>query len=191
MDPVPVAVGGAGSGAHADDVARLRAAAGGDPRAVRWLLDDVAPTVFGFLHARLGGDRPVAEDLLQETLLEVVRCAGDYRGDAAVATWMCAIARRRLARHYEHERKTAVAESRLRLVVPEQSEGEELERRDEVTRALGRLSALHRQVLVLKYLDEQSVQQIAEQVGRTPVQVQSLLQRAREGLHRELEVGDD
>lgn len=178
MDPVPVA--------PAADVTRLRAAASGDPRAVRWLLDDVAPTVFGFLYARVGGDRPVAEDLLQETLLEVVRCAGDYRGDAAVTTWMCAIARRRLARHYEQERKTAVTESRLRLVVPQQPEGEELERRDEVTRALGRLPALHRQVLVLKYLDEQSVQQIAEQLGRTPVQVQSLLQRAREGLRREL-----
>jgi RNA polymerase sigma-70 factor (ECF subfamily) len=191
MDSVPVALPGDAAGAHADDAKRLRAAASGDPRAVRWLLDEVAPTVFGFLYARVGGDRPVAEDLLQETLLEVVRCAADFRGDAAVTTWMCAIARRRLARHYEHERKTAVAESRLRLVVPEQPEGEELERRDEVTRALGRLPALHRQVLVLKYLDEQTVQQIAEQLGRTAVQVQSLLQRARDGLRRELEVGRD
>lgn len=181
MDPVPVA---------APDAERLRAAAAGDPHAVRWLLDDVAPTVFGFLYARVGGDRPVAEDLLQETLLEVVRSAADFRGDAAVTTWMCAIARRRLARHYEHERKAAVAESKLRLVVPEQPESEELERRDEVTRALGRLPALHRQVLVLKYLDQQSVQQIAEQVGRSSVQVQSLLQRARDGLRRELEAGD-
>ena len=188
MDPVPV---GARAGGDADaDVARLRAAASGDPRAVRWLLDDVAPTVFGFLYARVGGDRPVAEDLLQETLLEVVRSAADFRGDSAVTTWMCAIARRRLARHYEHERKVAVTESRLRLVVPEQPDDEGVERRDEVTRALGRLSPLHRQVLVLKYLDEQPVQQIAEQLGRTAVQVQSLLQRGREGLRRELEAGD-
>ena len=75
MDPVPLAVGGGAATAHAQDATRLRAAAGGDPRAVRWLLDEVAPTVFGFLFARVGGDRPVAEDLLQETLLEVVRCA--------------------------------------------------------------------------------------------------------------------
>jgi RNA polymerase sigma-70 factor (ECF subfamily) len=179
MGAVPV-------GAPERDARLLRAAAAGDPSAVRWLLDEVAPTVFGFLYARVGGDRPAAEDLLQETLLEVVRCAGDYRGDAAVTTWMCAIARRRLARHYERERRAAVTESRLRLVVPEQPDGDELERRDEVTRALGRLPALHRQVLVLKYLDQQSVQQIADQVGRTAVQVQSLLQRARDGLRREL-----
>lgn len=177
------------------DAALLRAAAAGDAAAVRWLLDEVAPTVFGFLYARVGGDRAVAEDLLQETLLEVVRSASQFaaqfRGESSVTTWMCAIARRRLARHYERERRASVTESRLRLVVPEQGDAEDLERRDEVTRALGRLPALHRQVLVLKYLDQQSVQQIAEQVGRTSVQVQSLLQRARDGLRRELEAGRD
>lgn len=168
------------------DAQLLRAAATGDPAAVRWLLDDVAPTVFGFIYARVGGDRPAAEDLLQETLLEVVRSAADFRGDAAVSTWMCVIARRRLARHYERERQAAVAQSRLRLVPEATDDDDEIERRDEVTRALGRLPALHRQVLVLKYLDELPVQQIAEQLGRSAVQVQSLLQRARDGLRREL-----
>ena len=187
MDPVPLKP----AADAAADMRRLRAAAGGDPRAVHWLLDEIAPTAFGFLYARVGGDRGVAEDLLQETLLEVVRSASDYRGEAAVSTWMCAIARRRLARHYERERRVAVTESRLRLVVPDEAAADEIERRDEVTRALGRLPALHRQVLVLKYLDQLSVQQIADQVGRSAVQVQSLLQRARDGLRRELEVGDD
>src|SRR3954471_7612253 len=111
MDPVPLTAAAPDPSA---DVRRLRAAAGGDAHAVHWLLDEVAPTVFGFLYARVGGDRGVAEDLLQETLLEVVRSAADFRGDAAVTTWMCAIARRRLARHYERERRVAVTESRLR-----------------------------------------------------------------------------
>jgi RNA polymerase sigma-70 factor, ECF subfamily len=184
----PVPVGDASAARTRDgEAVLLRAASAGDPTAVRWLLDEVAPTVFGFLYARVGGDRAVAEDLLQETLLEVIRAAADFRGDASASTWMCAIARRRLARHFERERKVAVTESRLRLVVPEQPDGDDVERRDQVTRALGRLPALHRQVLVLKYLDQLSVQQIAGQLGRTGVQVQSLLQRARAGLRRELD----
>jgi RNA polymerase sigma-70 factor, ECF subfamily len=184
----PVPVGDASAARTRDgEAVLLRAASTGDPAAVRWLLDEVAPTVFGFLYARVGGDRAVAEDLLQDTLLEVIRAAADFRGDASASTWMCAIARRRLARHFERERKVAVTESRLRLVVPEQPDGDDVERRDQVTRALGRLPALHRQVLVLKYLDQLSVQQIAGQLGRTGVQVQSLLQRAREGLRRELD----
>jgi RNA polymerase sigma-70 factor (ECF subfamily) len=185
LRPLP----GAGE-THVADRELLAAVARRDPAAVRRLLDEVAPVVFGFLHARVGGDQGTAEDLLQETLLEAVRSASSYRGDAALSTWLCAIARRRLARHYEAERRDDVARAGLHLVpAPEPEPEAELERRDEVVRALGRLSALHRQVLVLKYLDGRSVEEIATDIGRTRVQVQSLLQRARDGLRREL--GED
>jgi RNA polymerase sigma-70 factor (ECF subfamily) len=169
----------------------LRRAADGDPAAVRDLLDTVGPVVYGFVFARVGGNLSVAEDLTQETLLEACRSAHTFRGDAALATWVCAIARRRLARFYESERRQEVARSGLDTVpAPAASDGVDVvEDRDEVVRALGRLSALHRQVLVLKYLDDRSVAEIATIVGRTAVQVQSLLQRARDGLRRVLEDG--
>ena len=168
----------------------LNAAAAGSPDAVRWLLDEVAPVVYGFIFARVGGDEPAAQDLLQETLMEAVRGAGSFRGEAAASTWLCAIARRRLARFYEAERKAELARSSLRLVKAATEDGldenAELERQDEVVRALGRLPVLQRQVLVLKYIEDLSVQEIAAQVGRSRVQVQSLLQRGRDGLRRQL-----
>lgn len=178
-------------GAHGRDVVLLRNAAGGDLEAVRQLLDDVAPVVYGFLFARVGGDQASAEDLLQETLLEAVRSARSYRGDAALSTWLCAIARRRLARHYESERRTEATRRGLRAVPAVEEADEIVEQRDEVVRALGRIPATHRQVLVLKYLDGLAVEEIAAELGRSRVQVQSLLQRAREGLRRELEESGD
>ena len=173
---------------HATDVALLAGVAAGDPVAVRQLLDEVAPIVYGFVFARVGGDEDTAEDLLQETLFEGVRSAGGFRGDAALSTWLCAIARRRLARHYESERKAEAVRRGLHVVgeLGEEEALESFDRRDEIIRALGRLSPLHRQVLVMKYLDGCSVGQIAESVGRSSLQVQSLLQRARDGLRREL-----
>lgn len=180
------------TGERAGEANLLKAAAAGEPEAVRWLLDEVAPVVYGFLFARVGGDQPAAEDLLQETLLEAVRGARNFRGDAAASTWMCAIARRRLARHYESERRAEAARRSLHLVgvdteVSEYQQVSELvERQDEVVRALGQLPALQRQVLVLKYLEAMSVVEIAAQVNRNRVQVQSLLQRGREGLRRQL-----
>jgi RNA polymerase sigma-70 factor (ECF subfamily) len=175
------------------DVDALQAAAAGDARAVRWLLDEVAPIVHGFVYARVGGDVAVAEDLLQETVIEAVRSASSFRGDAQLSTWMCAIARRRLARHYESERRAELGRSRLRLVAETALDEslQQAEQREEVAQALGRLPALHRQVLVLKYLDGLAVEDVAAQVGRSRVQVQSLLQRAREGLRRELGDRDD
>jgi RNA polymerase sigma-70 factor (ECF subfamily) len=169
----------------------LVAAAGGEPAAVRWLLDEVAPVVYGFVFARVGGDQAAAEDILQETLLEAVRSAGGFRGESALSTWMCAIARRRLARHYESERRAELARRSLQLVdsgpaAIDASAEEDYERQDEVVRALGRLPALQRQVLVLKYIEDLPVQEIAVHVRKSPVQVQSLLQRGREGLRRQL-----
>jgi RNA polymerase sigma-70 factor, ECF subfamily len=177
---------------HGADVELLQRVVRGDAAAVRALLDAVGDVLYGFVFARVGGDEAAAEDIVQETFLEAVRSAHTFRGEAAVRTWLCAIARRRLARHYEAERRHEMAQSGLRLV---EGEGDvdaavDIDRRDEVVRALGRLPALHRQVLVLKYLDEQSVESIATELGRSRVQVQSLLQRARTGLRRALEEGD-
>jgi RNA polymerase sigma-70 factor (ECF subfamily) len=173
----------------------LVAAAAGEPAAVRWLLDEVAPVVYGFVFARVAGDQAVAEDLLQETLVEAVRSAGGFRGESALSTWMCAIARRRLARHYERERRAEVTRRSFHLVgnstaATAESAEADFERQDEVVRALGHLPALQRQVLVFKYLEDMSVQEIAERVNRSRVQVQSLLQRGRDGLRRQLLGGE-
>jgi RNA polymerase sigma-70 factor (ECF subfamily) len=171
-----------------EDVALLRDAAAGEPKAVRRLLDDVAPIVYGFVFARVAGNEPVAEDLVQETFVEAMRSASSFRGDSALSTWLCAIARRRLARHYEAERRQEATQHGLRLVGDggETGDEDEVDRHDEVVRALARLSAAHRQVLVMKYLDDRSVNEIAAELGRNSVQVQSLLQRARDALRREL-----
>ena len=135
--------------------ALLTGAAGGDPDAVRALVDSVGPVVYGFVFARVGGNEPAAQDLLQETLIEALRSAPTFRGDASLRTWVCAIARRRLARHYEAERRQAVAESGLALLggigglAGASSGGRvEVERGDEIVRALGLLPAVHGQVLV-------------------------------------------
>src|SRR5579862_6425895 len=105
--------------AQPDDRELLTAVAGGDPDAVNRLLAEVAPVVYGFILARVGSQTGVAEDLLQETLLEGLRGQGGYRGDAALSSWLCAIARRRIARHYERERRTELARSGLSQVVAE------------------------------------------------------------------------
>src|SRR4051812_31232235 len=93
----------------------LMKAAAGNAAAVRALLDGYGPAIHGFLYARVGGHASVAEDLLQETLIEAVRSAATFRGESSLKTWLCAVARRRLSRHYEAERKAAVARAGLSL----------------------------------------------------------------------------
>lgn len=171
-------------------------AASGDPAAAREMLDETGPVVYGFIYARVGGRQDVAEDLTQATYLEAMRGAASFRGEAALETWLCAIARRQVAGHYESERRRLRLERKLRLVSAEEEASEEapedlIADGEAMIAALGRLNPVHRQVLCLKYLDGLSVGEIATELSRTPVQVQSLLQRARSGLRRELEVASD
>jgi RNA polymerase sigma factor (sigma-70 family) len=180
-EPVPTRASSVLADTYDGEVALLSGAARGEPVAVRALLDTTGPTVYGFVYARIGGDAALAEDIVQDTFVEAVRSAHTFRGDAALTTWLCAIARRRLARWYERERREQLARSGL-VAVDEWRPA--VEDRDELVRALGRLPAVHRQVLVLKYLDDRSVEEIAAELGRSRVQVQSLLQRARDGLRR-------
>jgi RNA polymerase sigma-70 factor (ECF subfamily) len=172
------------------EVAWLRAVVAGDRAAARRLVDEVGPVVYGYVFVRVGGDASAAEDIVQDVFLESTRSADSFRGESALSTWMCTIARRRVARFYEQERRHAETERHL-ATVPEGEPGAGLpgvEDRDAVARALGELPVLHRQVLVLKYLDDLSVAEIAEELGRTRVQVQSLLQRARSAMRHRLDV---
>jgi DNA-directed RNA polymerase specialized sigma24 family protein len=171
----------------------LVAAAAGDHDALRWLLDEVAPIVYGFVYARVGGDDAAAED----------RPAGDADGGRERSVQLPG---RRLRLHVDVRHRPASPEPVLRVgekgrggpAVPARRRrrqgaatklagtAELVERQDEVVRALGRLPALQRQVLVMKYLEDMPVQDIAAVVKRSRVQVQSLLQRGRDGLRREL-----
>ncbi len=55
-----------------------------------------------------------------------------------------------------------------------------------IVQALAALSSEHRLVLVLKYLDDLTVQQIARTLDRSPQAIESLLARARRALIREV-----
>jgi RNA polymerase sigma-70 factor, ECF subfamily len=168
-----------------DEVSIMREAAAGDAGAVRVLLDVHLPTVYGFVRARLGGGNPSVDDVMQETLEEAVKSARTFRGESSLATWLCAIARRRLARHYERERRSEEA-GRWEPSGREPPE-DALDRRDEVVRALAKLPPSQREALTLKYLDDMTVEQVATHMQKSTVKVQSILQRARDGLKKELE----
>jgi RNA polymerase sigma-70 factor (ECF subfamily) len=158
----------------------------GELAAVRELVSQAGPTVYGFVLLRVGGRKDVAEDLLQETFVQALRSWQSFRGEASLTTWMCGIARHLIAGHFESERRAAVTASGLQLITSEQADADNaigrVEDSDLVARALGALPVQQRQAVVLRYLDGLPVSEVAARMHKSPVQVQSLLQRARQTL---------
>jgi RNA polymerase sigma-70 factor (ECF subfamily) len=129
-----------------DEAALVRAARNGDREAFMQLVRVHQAGVRAFAHG-LVGDRGLAEDIAQEAFLRAWRGLGAFRGDAAFATWLYAIARR-----------AAVDEIRRPAVrtVPVEQVAEQADRRSrdpvlrgDLERALGTLERVQREAFLL------------------------------------------
>lgn len=166
----------------------LEQAAAGDRAAARRLVDEAGSVVFGYVLARVG-DRGAADDIVQDVFVEALRARRSFRGDASLTTWMCAIARHRVHRWFEGQRRDERIERAARaqaLTSARVTTTDDLEQRDAVVRALKQLPISQRQAVSLKYLDGLSVAAIADAMALGPIQVQSLLQRGRTSLRQHM-----
>lgn len=171
------------------DEALLRRVGRGSADALEELYRRHADGLFWFL-LKLAGDRMLAEEILQDTLLAVWRGADGFAGRAQVRTWMYGIARRQ-------------AHNRLRAVRPAEAGLDELGEpaagdpgpeelalvgadRDRVRAAVDRLGLVHREVIMLAFGAELSQAEIAAVVGIPVGTVKSRLYHARAALLREL-----
>ncbi len=82
----------------------LRRCARGDAAAFRELVDRLEKPLINFIF-RFVGERPVAEDLFQETFVRVIRGLGDFRPDASLTTWIYTIARNLALDHLKARRR--------------------------------------------------------------------------------------
>jgi RNA polymerase sigma-70 factor (ECF subfamily) len=185
-----------------DEIALMQAVADGDKAAARLLVTEYFPYVHGYVRAQCAGNQMMVEDVMQEVFVEVHKYAGTFRGASSLATWLCTIARRRLFKAFERERRQAAVAERMQpggggaeqnrpgvrrlRSVPDDELEIVIDIRDETLTALSTLPPDYRQALTMKYLDDCSVQEVAAALGRTKVQTQSLLQRARVMFGKEL-----
>src|SRR6185503_6359167 len=58
------------------------------------------PRVYSYLVSRSGGDVALAEDLTQQTFIAAIDQRSRFDGRADTVTWLCGIARHKLADHF-------------------------------------------------------------------------------------------
>jgi len=154
----------------------------------------------------LTGNREMAEDLFQETWMRVLVRGSQYNGAARFDTWLFTIARN-LVIDYRRKRTMASLEEMCEangedhpLEVPSDDPTpfdlyQNRENSQRISQALLTLDPLHREVLVLRFHEELSLEEIA-QVTRAPLStVKSRLYRGlaalkpRMSADRQQEVG--
>lgn len=160
-----------------------------DPVRFRAFYDRVLPMVYGYLWRRCGRSEQVAMDLTQDTFLGAVKSLRSGQSVADPSAWVMSLARRRLVDFYRRREVRHRAHPQLEsqgLVLSETSAVE--------ARILSALEAVpdhYRLALILRYVDDLSVSETAELLGKSVAATESLLARARTALAEEYEEESD
>lgn len=153
---------------------------------------EAMPVVFRYFLSRCGGDRAVAEDLTQDTMLSAACEIRHDRFGRYPIPWVLGIARHRLLDHYgrkARDRRRAIAWHDATRTRAQFEEATDLAA-DQVHEALAGLPGMQRAVVVLHHLDGLAVDEVAELIHRSPAATESLLARGRASLRAALEGGD-
>lgn len=169
-----------------DDASLAVAIARNDADAIRILVDRESGRMLR-LATRVTGDRHSAEDAVQEALVIGCRSIATYRGDGSLGAWLSRIATRiALRRRRKEDRTQPFAEG---FDMPDPNAGgmsAALASGTVVRDAIACLPPHHREVVILHYFAELSLEEIATASGRPVGTVKSHLHRALRRLRVEL-----
>ena len=170
-----------------DGVDELQRALADDAAFESWYRRTV-PRIYSYLVSRSGGDVALAEDLTQQTFVAAIDQRSRFDGRSDTITWLCSIARHKLADHFRAIERDERRQRRMevRQIQLDDNRRSELgiEDRSVIAEVLRSLPESQRAVLVFVVLDDLSVAEAARLLGRSRGATESLLFRARDSFRR-------
>ncbi len=173
---------------------------GGRREAWAALCERYGERVWCYVARCLGPDAAAVGDVVQEILIAAARSARNFDHErGSIWAWLSGISQRHVALHWRHTAhrqrlvkaaSTMMSASGDDLVDEQASPLAQLEQQELawlVRRALNSLSEDYATVLIARYLDERSIEDISDELGDTYEAVRSRLARARAEFRRVFE----
>ena len=156
-----------------------------DRRAAASFYQQFAPQLRRHILVKVRGDED-AEEILQDTLFSFLEGLRDFRGNCSIRTYLFSICHNKIIDYYRRKKIGHFVFSQLpqleTLVSPLLSPEAELDAtliKEKIRTVFACMMPVHRQVLVLKYLERASVLEIAEKMSISFKSAESRLFRAR------------
>jgi RNA polymerase sigma-70 factor (ECF subfamily) len=140
--------------------------------------------------SHLADSPEMTEDILQDTWVGVIGKMRTLRNVESFTTWLYRIARNMAYQHHRREKKSF--ELPDNIVPPDEQAGDVFSPADAaaIHDGLKKLHPAHREVLVLRFLEQMSYQQVAEVLGCNLNTVKSRIHYAKLALRKEMEAKD-
>lgn len=183
----------------------VEAAREGDKDAYDQLFALAGKRALQFIRMRLGQglrEKVDSMDILQEAYLQALRDFQrfEYEGDDAFARWLCRIIENRIRGDLDYfkakKRKPEKSEHPVSLVLSKVwasdtgvvTQAGRKEMRQKLEQAMEELSPDEREILLLRFYQDRTIDEIANLVGRSPTSVRRFLGRCALRLGQLLEV---
>lgn len=171
------------SGDVGELVARARK---GDREALEAVLATVAPSIHRF-GLRMCKNVHDAEDVLQDTLINVANHLGDFEGRSSLSSWVFALTRSACTRKRRGLKNRPPVSDDTIAAMPDHAPTPEARAADQelasaLSEALDGLSDDYREVILLRDIEGLSAPEAASSLGITVDALKSRLHRAREAL---------
>lgn len=166
--------------------AQVDAAATGDVRAQRWLIEHVIADVRAVARALL---REVheADDAAQFALLQILRAAASFRGEASVRHWARCVATRAVLKHRAKLRTRSLGgDDELDALAAEGPARDEDELPRSLREYLAELPPEQAEALVLHHALGHSIPEIAELTALSPNTIKSRIRLGTQELRRRI-----
>lgn len=136
------------------------------------------------LALRMCGNEADADEVAQEAFLSAWKALPNFRGDSRFSTWLYQLTSHAAIDLMRREKRQIAAEDIAEVSAPDpgpspQQQAERSETRQAVRDAMGQLSPEYRQIVVLRFLQELSYEEIGAVLKLPPGTVKSRLNRAK------------
>jgi len=156
-----------------------------DRRALFVFYRRYTPQLSTFINHKVGNPHD-AEEILQDTLFAFLEAIRDFHGSSSISTFLFSICRHKIIDWYRRRKIRQVVFSQApgleSLVSPMLNPEEEFNSvllKEKIKRALSAILPRYRTLLVLKYMDNMTVSDIAQKLVLTVKGTESQLFRAR------------
>ena len=178
----------------ADDRQLARLVLGGDTAAFEYLFDRYRDAIHRLFVQRLGGVND-ADDLLQETFIKVYINIHRYSADYTFGQWVYTIARNTFIDYVRKRQDDLPIDERFAAPASNAPTPEEsvinLQQRSQIEQYLDRLAPRYRQLILMRFFEEYSYEEIAAKLALPLGTVKTQIHRAREQMCRLIAAGEN
>ncbi len=166
----------------------IKKAISGDSEALTILIDKYKDIAYN-LALSIVKNKEDAKDITQDSFLKILENINKFRSDSKFSTWLYRIVYNQSIGFVKRENRTNLVDYSLLVEASDNNSQEDATQ--DLYQAINKLEDTDRNIIMLFYLAEKSIKEIAQITGLSICNIKVILHRARKKLFEKMDYGNN